>query len=56
MDLTQFGLPAGSGFSVHEFLSAIQAKAAGEKKDEGGGRGYELILFFQKRLRVSVYL
>mmetsp|Transcript_10148 Transcript_10148/g.37614 ORF Transcript_10148/g.37614 Transcript_10148/m.37614 type:complete len:181 (-) Transcript_10148:2710-3252(-) len=36
MDLTQFGLPAGSGFSVHEFLSAIQAKAAGEKKDEGG--------------------
>lgn len=35
MDLTQFGLSPGTGFSVQEFLSAIQAKHAGDAKGEG---------------------
>ena len=37
MDLTQFGLRGGTGFSVAEFLAAIQAKAD-EARDERDGR------------------
>jgi hypothetical protein len=36
MDLTQFGLRGGTGFSVAEFLAAIQAKAD-EARDERDG-------------------
>lgn len=37
MDLAQFGLSPGSGFSVAEFLSAIQQQAESEEAKEGGG-------------------
>ena len=33
MDLAQFGLPPGTGFSVAEFLAAIQAEAEKKKRD-----------------------
>ena len=36
MDLAQFGLRGGTGFSVAEFLAAIQAKAD-EARDERDG-------------------
>jgi hypothetical protein len=37
MDLAQFGLQPGTGFSVAEFLSAIQALAEKEKREKGEG-------------------
>jgi 26S proteasome regulatory subunit N13 len=40
MDLAQFGLSPGTGFSVAEFLQAIQTQVTseeGSKKGEGGG-------------------
>ena len=37
MDLAQFGLRGGTGFSVAEFLAAIQAKAD-EARDERNGK------------------
>ena len=37
MDLAQFGLSPGSGFSVAEFLSAIQQQVESEDAKEGGG-------------------
>ena len=38
MDLAQFGLQPGTGFSVAEFLSAIQALAEKEKREKGEGK------------------
>ena len=37
MDLAQFGLSPGTGFSVAEFLQAIQAQVASNEDKEGGG-------------------